>query len=103
MTMIPQPSRRLILFAATALAACGPAAGAPDPYAASPFRKLTPADWRARLPAASFGVLREEDTERAFTSPLNDEHRKGTFACLGCGLALFSSAWKFDSGTGWPS
>jgi peptide-methionine (R)-S-oxide reductase len=107
MAMLNQPSfpsRRLVLFAATALAACGPAVGAaPDAYAASPFRKLSADDWRARLPAASFGVLRQEDTERSFSSPLNDEHRKGTFVCLGCGLALFSSNWKFESGTGWPS
>ena len=48
-------------------------------------------------------MLRREDTERAFTSPLNDEHRRGTFACAGCALPLFASTTKFDSGTGWPS
>ena len=48
-------------------------------------------------------MLRQESTEIAFTSPLNDEHRHGIFACLGCGLPLFKSEWKFDSGTGWPS
>ena len=96
------PSRRLFLLAASALAACGPAAAA-DPYATSPFRKLTAADWQKRLPAASFNVLRQEDTEQPFTSPLNNEHRAGTFACLGCDLPLFKSQWKFDSHTGWPS
>ena len=48
-------------------------------------------------------MLRHEGTETPFTSPLNDEHRKGTFTCAGCALALFSSDTKFDSGTGWPS
>ena len=48
-------------------------------------------------------MLREEGTERAFTSPLNKEKRKGTFVCAGCELALFDSATKYDSGTGWPS
>jgi peptide-methionine (R)-S-oxide reductase len=46
---------------------------------------------------------RHEGTERPFTSPLLNEHRKGAFACLGCDLPLFESAWKYDSGTGWPS
>ena len=97
-------NRRTLLLGAAALTACGgSAARAADPYAKSPWRKLTPADWKKRLSAASFAVLREEDTERAFTSPLNKEHRKGTFSCIGCGLPLFKSAWKFDSGTGWPS
>jgi len=48
-------------------------------------------------------VLRHQDTEAPFTSPLNNEHRKGIFACAGCGLDLYSSDTKFDSGTGWPS
>ena len=64
---------------------------------------LTDAEWRARLTPAQFAVLREADTERAFTSPLNDEHRAGRFACAGCDLPLFDAAAKFDSGTGWPS
>ena len=74
-----------------------------DPYANSPWRKITAAQWKARLPAASFHVLREEGTEPAFSNSLNDEHRHGIFACLGCDLPLFRSEWKFNSGTGWPS
>jgi peptide-methionine (R)-S-oxide reductase len=100
--MSPMLHRRSLLLCAAALTACGPAAAA-DPYANSPFRKLTAEDWRKRLPPASYAVLREEDTEVAFSSPLNNEHRRGTFVCLGCDLPLFRSDWKFDSGTGWPS
>nr|WP_047167318.1 peptide-methionine (R)-S-oxide reductase MsrB [Sphingomonas sp. Y57] len=64
---------------------------------------LSDAEWRKRLSPLAYAVLREEATERAFTSPLNKEHRAGTFLCAGCALPLFSSATKFDSGTGWPS
>jgi peptide-methionine (R)-S-oxide reductase len=64
---------------------------------------LTDAQWRAKLPGEAYAVLRREATERPFSSPLNDEHRTGVFACKGCALALFASKTKFDSGTGWPS
>jgi peptide-methionine (R)-S-oxide reductase len=90
----------------SALAAATPTlalARAADPYAASPFRKLSDAEWKQRLPDASYEVLRHEGTERPGTSPLLNEHRKGAFACLGCGLPLFRSDAKFESGTGWPS
>ena len=63
----------------------------------------SPADWRRRLGDKRFHILREEGTEYAFTSPLLNEHRKGIFACAGCALPVFSSAAKYDSGTGWPS
>ena len=103
---MPMNRRSLIVSAAALVAACSapPAAKAgPDRFATSPWRKLSEADWQKRLPAPSFDVLRQEGTERSFTSPLNDEHRRGTFVCLGCGLPLFKSEWKFDSHTGWPS
>jgi peptide-methionine (R)-S-oxide reductase len=67
-----------------------------------PF-KLTDAEWQARLDPPAYAVLRQHDTERAFTSPLDGEKRAGNFNCAGCGQYLFSSAKKFDSGTGWPS
>lgn len=63
----------------------------------------TEAEWRAILTSAQYAVLREQETERAGSSPLNDEHRKGTFFCAGCDLPLYSSDTKYDSGTGWPS
>lgn len=61
------------------------------------------AEWQKRLSAPAYRVLRQEGTERPFTSPLLDEHRKGIFACAACALPLFSSETKFDSHTGWPS
>ena len=63
----------------------------------------TPADWRRLLGPERYAVLREASTERPFSSPLLNEHRRGFFVCAGCGLPLFSSAAKFESGTGWPS
>ena len=63
----------------------------------------TEAEWRKLLTPAQYDVLREEGTERPFTSGLLAEHRAGTFACSGCDLPLFSSTTKFESGTGWPS
>jgi peptide-methionine (R)-S-oxide reductase len=61
------------------------------------------AEWRKMLPANQYAILRKEGTEPPFSSPLLHEERRGTFACAGCGLDLFSSTTKFDSGTGWPS
>jgi peptide-methionine (R)-S-oxide reductase len=67
------------------------------------WRKLSDADWKKRLTPEQYNILRKQGTERAGTSPLNHEKRKGTFACAGCDLPLFSSDTKFESGTGWPS
>jgi peptide-methionine (R)-S-oxide reductase len=64
---------------------------------------LSEDEWRARLSDLQYRVLREEDTERAGSSPLDKEVRAGTYSCAGCDLALFSSETKYDSGTGWPS
>ncbi len=64
---------------------------------------LSNSEWRNRLSPQAYNVLREEGTERPFSSPLNEEKRSGTFHCAGCDLALFSSTAKYDSGTGWPS
>ena len=60
-------------------------------------------EWRKQLDPQQYSVLRKHSTERAFTSPLNDEKRQGAFVCAGCGTPLFDSATKFESGTGWPS
>ncbi len=65
--------------------------------------KLTKEEWRKRLNAAQFNILREEGTERPGSSPLNNEKRPGVFACAGCDLPLFTSTMKYESGTGWPS
>ena len=63
----------------------------------------TDGEWKKLLTPEQYLVLRRRGTERAYSSPLEKEHRKGTFSCAGCDLPLFSSETKFDSGTGWPS
>jgi peptide-methionine (R)-S-oxide reductase len=101
-------TRRTALYAAAAgLAVWGvgrlarPSAvkAAPHPYEVT----HTDEEWRKLLTPAQYNVLRQEGTERPFTSPLLNEHRDGTFSCAGCDLPLFSSKTKFESGTGWPS
>ncbi len=75
----------------------------PAPATSTDMLRLTDAEWKARLSPAAYDVLRHEGTERAGTSPLNAEKRKGRFHCAGCELPLFSADAKFESGTGWPS
>jgi peptide-methionine (R)-S-oxide reductase len=89
-----------MLAGTTALALAGRV-----PARAEPVEKLIRSDeeWRRMLTREQYEVLRQEGTERAFTSPLLNEHRPGTFVCAGCGLELFTSQQKYDSGTGWPS
>ncbi len=72
---------------------------------AAPFKKITrtDAEWKSLLTPEQYVVTRQKGTEAPYTSPLNNEHGKGTFECVSCDLPLFSSATKFDSGTGWPS
>ncbi len=65
--------------------------------------KLANSEWKKRLSPAAYSVLREEGTERAGTSPLNNEKREGVFVCAGCDLPVYTSAMKYESGTGWPS
>ena len=65
--------------------------------------ELSEAEWRQKLTSQQYDVLREEGTERPFTSPLDKEYSEGTYVCAGCDLSLFSSETKFDSKTGWPS
>lgn len=67
------------------------------------YRTLDDAEWRKRLTPQQYDVLRRHGTERAGTSPLNHEKRKGIFTCAGCGQPLFTSATKYESGSGWPS
>lgn len=78
------------------------AEGVQVPSPADPL-KLSDEEWRKRLEPLAYKVLRKEGTERAGTSPLDREKREGVFVCAGCSLPLFTSAMKFDSGTGWPS
>jgi peptide-methionine (R)-S-oxide reductase len=103
-------NRRDFLFGT--VAAAGLAAGAatllrmgrPEPAVAETFEVTkTDAEWKSILTPEQYSVLRHEGTEYPGTSPLLNEHRKGTFACAGCDLPVYSSDAKFDSGTGWPS
>ena len=86
-----------VALGALAVAGCGTAAEAKFEYV------LSDAQWKKKLPPAAYATLRREATERPGSSPLLEEHRKGTFLCAGCALPVFSSATKYDSHTGWPS
>ncbi|MEO7851101.1 MAG: peptide-methionine (R)-S-oxide reductase MsrB [Rubrivivax sp.] len=89
----------LVRGASAANEAVKPQATAKAPMAL----ELSDAEWKKRLSPAAYQVLRKEGTERAGSSPLDREKRKGTYQCAGCALPLFTSEMKFDSGTGWPS
>ncbi|HEY1892293.1 MAG TPA: peptide-methionine (R)-S-oxide reductase MsrB [Steroidobacteraceae bacterium] len=102
--------RRFLLSAAVSLTALAAARRATLPFAlaakggSGPYEVThTDAEWHKLLTKDQYDVLREEATEHPYSSPLNSEHRAGTFACAGCALDLFSSRTKFDSHTGWPS
>ena len=106
------PGRRQLLFMAGAVLGLTPAlaclrspdAGANQMTSDTQFRvQKSDEEWRDTLSAEQYAVLRGHGTERAFTSPLNNEKRPGTFVCAGCKQLLFSSDTKYDSGTGWPS
>ena len=103
-------NRRALLLTGTALAVTGayalwrPAANAKQGDGTKVFEiTRTDAEWRKILSEKQFYVLREHGTERAFTSPLNDNKAAGLYHCAGCDLPLYSSETKYDSGTGWPS
>ena len=100
-------SRRGLLGggAMAAIGATFAALARPSPAtAAAPFAVTrTPAEWKRRLGPDRFRILRQAGTEAPYSSPLDKERRRGTYACAGCGLPLFASSTKFDSGTGWPS
>ena len=105
-----RPSRRSFIGSAAAAVAVGAAGfaifgkSAGTAEAAQRFEVAkSPAEWRRLLGAQRYAVLREAATERAGSSPLDREKRRGTFLCAGCDLPVYSSAAKFDSGTGWPS
>jgi len=103
MTMMADRRRVLGWLGATVtlpvIAGCGGSPAAASDY---PVR-FSDDEWRKRLSADQFAVLRRQGTEPPFTSPLLNEHRKGTFVCAADGNRLFDSATKFESGTGWPS
>jgi len=97
--------RFLLMSGAAGLAAASIRLWSTTPLQAAETFEVTHSDdeWQKLLTPDQYAVLRQSATERPFTSPLLQEHRPGTFACAGCGLDLFSSTTKFDSGTGWPS
>ncbi len=104
--MTNQLTRRQLLgsgslaLVAVATVGCGSESSAATPRFAI---TKTPAEWKKQLGPQRFAILRQEGTERPYSSPLNKEKRRGIYACAGCELPLFSSAAKYDSGTGWPS
>src|SRR6185503_10643407 len=104
-TLIEAMTRRAWLVGGASVAVLGGLWWLREDSASAGTFEVTKSDeeWRRLLKPAAYNVLRHQSTERPYTSPLNNEHRKGTFACAGCDLPLFSSDTKFESGTGWPS
>ncbi len=105
MKLLPYSRRRVLAGAATAiavplLASCG---GSPAHASGNFPVQRSEAEWRRRLSPAQYRILRQAGTERAYSHPLDKEKRAGVYACAGCGNSLYSSAHKYDSGTGWPS
>lgn len=100
--MIDRRTLLASIAAATVASWAGMKAVAAAP-ATDPRFRLAPAQWRKRLTADQYAVLREEGTERPGSSPLLKEKRAGVFACAGCGLPVYSSKTKYESHTGWPS
>ena len=100
-----RPFLASLLGHAAAWSALGPStlARAQGPAPRIEKLELPDTEWKRRLSPQAYAVLRHEGTEPPGSSPLNQEKRKGIFHCAGCDLALFSSATKYDSGTGWPS
>lgn len=96
-------NRRSLLIGSAATLAVWKISGDSSAYAEVFEITKTDAEWRDILTDKQYAVLRQEKTERAFTSPLLNEGRKGTFNCAGCNLPLYASETKFKSGTGWPS
>ncbi len=109
----PAVTRRQVLLGGSLLSAAllawgisrhsAPAHSSPDTANGTFAVTHTDAEWRQLLSPQQYEILRNAGTEQPYSSPLNDEHRSGVFSCAGCGLDLFSSATKFESGTGWPS
>ena len=96
-------TRRLLLNLLSGLGLASPAAQAASTPTRPDALTLNDAQWRQRLTPAQYHVLRDEGTERAGSSPLNGEKRRGRFHCAGCDLPLFDASTKYESGTGWPS
>jgi peptide-methionine (R)-S-oxide reductase len=90
------------MFLGTALAGAAAAALPKETFAAFEVTR-SDAEWRAMLTRAEYKVMRQEGTERAFSSPLDKNWADGVYHCKGCDLPLYSSEHKYDSGTGWPS
>lgn len=93
----------IMIFCSLFFSCNSPAQKSPDTKKEGFKIVKTDAEWKAELSPATYNVLRNEGTERAFSSELNDNYKPGVYVCSGCGTPVFNSKDKFDSGTGWPS